>query len=88
MFPRQEESTQKDLHINLFLRQAQDRTVSRKWDEINQFLCLEATNRACCSFQMHGVMESVASPLLSLKPQLQVLGRWPQLIVWAWCVVC
>lgn len=43
-FSRQEDSTERDPHINLVSWQAQDGTASGKWDEINQFLCVEETN--------------------------------------------
>lgn len=54
MFRMQEESTQRDQHIHLFLWQAWNGTASGKWYEINQFLCLEETNGAPCHLRVHG----------------------------------
>lgn len=83
MFRMQEESTQRDQHIHLFLWQAWNGTASGKWYEINQFLCLEETNGAPCHLRVHGAPTWCQShsrrPHAPTALQVAPLSRPPQL---------
>lgn len=82
MFLRQEESTRRDQRINLLSGRAEASTASRKWYEINQFLCVEGKKRGSLQLQDVWSPELVSSlPLTSPRTHC----RQPQLTLEAWC---